>query len=68
MRVLPGILAFAYDSQHHRFIDDSLAHELTHYVQVKYQGWVLDGMDDSIELNAIEVQTWFRETYCQPPH
>lgn len=54
-----------YYTSHRRCIDDSLAHELTHYVQVKYQGWVLDGMDDSIETNAIDVQTWFREQFCQ---
>jgi hypothetical protein len=54
-----------YYAQHRRCIDDSLAHELTHYVQVRYQGWVLDGMDDSIEMNAIDVQTWFRERFCR---
>ena len=50
-----------------RFIDDSLAHELTHYVQVVYQGWQLDPHDDSIEMDAIDVQTWFRETFCRTP-
>lgn len=55
----------AYYAQHGRCIDDSLAHELTHYVQVKYQGWALDGADDSIELDAIGVQTSFREAHCR---
>jgi hypothetical protein len=57
----------AYYTQLRRCIDDSLAHELTHYVQVVYQGWVLDGFDDSIEFNAIDVQTWFREQFCRQP-
>lgn len=46
-----------------RCMDDSLAHELTHYVQVVYQGW--DMADDSVEWDAIDTQTWFRETYCR---
>lgn len=45
-----------------RCMDDSLAHELTHYIQVKYRGWSLD--DDSLEWDAIDTQTWFREKYC----
>lgn len=48
-----------------RFVDDSLAHELAHYVQVKYQGWTLDGADDSIEMDAIDVQTWFRDEFMK---
>jgi hypothetical protein len=51
-----------YDS-HKRCIDDSLAHELTHYIQSKYRGWDLN--DDSLEWDAIDVQTWFREQYCR---
>lgn len=52
-----------------RFIDDSLAHELAHYVQVKYRGWTIDGGDDSLEGQAIDVQSWFRDTYLRngPP-
>lgn len=46
-----------------RFLDDSLAHELMHYVQVKYEGVVLAGDDFSIEGEAVSMQTWFRETY-----
>lgn len=45
-----------------RCMDDSLAHELTHFVQVVYEKW--DISDDSTEWDAIDVQTWFRETYC----
>lgn len=45
-----------------RCMDDSLAHELTHYVQAQYQHFDLN--DDSLEYDAVDVQTWFRETYC----
>lgn len=41
-------------------IFDSVAHELTHYIQVRY--WNMDP-DDTAESQAVEVQTWFRETY-----
>lgn len=53
----------AYYERTKRCIDDSLAHELTHYVQAKYQGFDLH--DDSLEWDAIDVQTAFRETYCR---
>lgn len=55
----------AYYQRTKRFVDDSLAHELQHYVQVKYRGWDLDGADDSLELDAVNVQTWFREEFMQ---
>jgi hypothetical protein len=45
-----------------RCIDDSLAHELTHYVQVKYQHFDIN--DESLEWDAIDIQTWFREKFC----
>lgn len=45
-----------------RCMDDSLAHELTHYVQSKYQGFDLN--DESLEWDAIDVQTAFREAFC----
>ena len=54
----------AYYDKTGRCIDDSLAHELTHYIQVKYRGWNLD--DDSLEWDAIDTQSWFREKYCPP--
>ncbi len=53
----------SYYEKNQRCMDDSLAHELTHYVQSKYKGWDLN--DDSLEMDAIDVQTWFRETYCR---
>jgi len=45
-----------------RCIDDSLVHELVHYVQSKYQNFDLN--DDSLEMEAIEIQTLFREKFC----
>lgn len=52
----------AYYDQLNRCIDDSLAHELTHYVQVVYQKWDLS--DDSLEWDAVDIQTQFREDFC----
>ncbi|NCN39804.1 hypothetical protein GW916_01010 [bacterium] len=48
-----------------RFVDDSLAHELVHYVQVMYQGLVNDGSSDQLEMDAIKIQTWYRETFME---
>ncbi len=48
-----------------RCMDDSLAHELTHFIQVKYKGYDLN--DESLETDAVDVQTWFRETFCKIP-
>ncbi len=50
-----------YESQK-RCMDDSLVHELVHYVQVKYLNWDLN--DESLEWDAIEIQTAFREEFC----
>jgi len=44
--------------------DDSLAHELVHYLQVKYLDEPLD--DDWAESRAVEIQRWFRATYMSP--
>lgn len=52
-----------YYERHQRCIDDSLAHELAHYIQSQYRGWDLN--DDSLEWDAIDVQNWFRENYCR---
>lgn len=46
-----------------RCMDDSVAHELVHYLQSKYQGWDLS--DESVEWQAVEIQTEFREAYCK---
>ncbi|MBC7420053.1 MAG: hypothetical protein H7328_04930 [Bdellovibrio sp.] len=52
-----------YYDESKRCMDDSLAHELTHYVQVKYKNYDLN--DESLEWDAIEVQTWFRDNFCK---
>jgi hypothetical protein len=58
----------AYYLRVQRKIDDSLAHEYTHYLQVKYQNWdVAHDVNDAAEANAVDVQTWFRETYINQP-
>jgi hypothetical protein len=60
-----------YYERVHRFIDDSLAHELTHFVQVRYGGAKLDEESEYLESEAVAVQTWFRETHlasgAEPP-
>lgn len=54
----------SYYSRLKRFLDDSMAHELTHYIQVMYQGFDLArGEDDSLENDAISTQNWFRQTF-----
>lgn len=52
----------AYYAEHQRCIDDSLAHELAHYVQVQYRKWDLS--DESLEWDAIDTQNWFRSQHC----
>lgn len=42
-----------------RTLDESLAHEFTHYLQVRYQGDSLE--DESAELQAVAVQFAFRD-------
>lgn len=46
-----------------RCMDDSLMHEYIHYIQAKYQNFDLN--DDTLEMEAVEHQTRFREEYCQ---
>lgn len=51
-----------YYSSLHRTIDDSLAHEYVHYLQVVYEG--SDISQDAwgvYENEAIDAQTWFRQ-------
>lgn len=45
-----------------RCMDDSLAHEFVHYVQTKYQNYDLN--DESLEWEAVDIQTRFREAFC----
>ena len=46
-----------------RCIDDSLAHELVHYIQTKYQGWDIS-QDESLEWEAIDIQSELRAELC----
>jgi hypothetical protein len=47
-----------------RTLDDSLAHEFVHYIQAQY--FREDLTTDSCEMQAAEVQRWFREEYALP--
>src|SRR5512134_3439032 len=44
--------------------DDSLAHEFVHYIQAHYFGE--DLTTDGCEMQAAEVQRWFREEHALP--
>lgn len=59
----------SYYERMKRAIDDSLAHEFVHYLQVRYKGYTERdlGEDFSAEATAIEHQTWFRENFIQTP-
>ena len=50
----------AYYRRLNRTLDDSLAHELVHFLQAKYLND--DLASDGSELQAVTIQTWFRET------
>jgi len=51
--------ASEYYKRMHRTLDDSLAHELVHYLQVRYRR--LDLTDESCEMEAVTIQTAYRE-------
>ena len=54
----------AYYTKHGRFIEDSLAHEYVHFLQVQYQKTnILSNETGFIELEAIDLQNWYRETF-----
>jgi hypothetical protein len=55
----------AYYTKTGRCMDDSLAHELTHFIQSKYQKFDLN--DESLEWDAVGIQTDFREKFCPQP-
>ncbi|MFA5139318.1 MAG: hypothetical protein WC728_08790 [Elusimicrobiota bacterium] len=59
----------SYYTRLSRALDDSLAHEYAHYIQVKYKGTRLEDFGDAEEGQAIEHQTAFRENYIHkaPP-
>lgn len=52
-----------YYRRTNRCMDDSLAHEMVHFIQARYQDWDLN--DDSLEWDAVDIQTAFREAYCR---
>lgn len=47
-------------------LDESLAHEFVHYLQVRYQK--ADLADPSCESDAIAVQLWYRDAIVTPSH
>ena len=47
-----------------RTLDDSLAHEFVHYIQARYLGE--DLTTDGCEMQAAEVQRWFRDEHALP--
>lgn len=50
-----------------RTVEDSLAHEYLHFIQVRYYGYsVRDLADDSAESQAVEYQSWYRDEYSRP--
>lgn len=51
----------SYYARLNRTLDDSLAHELTHYIQVHY--FNADLAEEPCELDAISVQQWFRQAH-----
>lgn len=46
-----------------RCMDDSVAHELVHFIQSKYRGWSLK--DPGQEWEAVRYQKMFREKFCK---
>ncbi len=50
-----------------RSIEDSLAHEYVHYIQVRYYGYSAEdlGRDHSAEAMAVEYQQYFRARYVK---
>lgn len=56
-----------YYQRLNRAIDDSLAHEYAHYVQHRYGAYGDGQFDDSAEMQAIDVQTWFRDEFIRKP-
>lgn len=53
----------AYYETHKRSVYDSMAHELVHYVQHIYKGADFTQDDESLEFQAIDIQSWFRDTF-----
>ena len=54
----------SYYRRFKRTLDDSLAHELVHYIQAQY--FQEDLASDGCEVQAAEIQHWFRDEYALP--
>jgi hypothetical protein len=54
----------SYYRRFKRTIDDSLAHELVHYLQAQY--FQEDLSSDGCEVQAAEIQRWFRDEHALP--
>jgi hypothetical protein len=54
----------SYYRRFNRTIDDSLAHELVHYIQAQY--FQEDLSSDGCEVQAAEIQRWFRDEHVLP--
>lgn len=49
-----------------RSIDDSLAHEYVHYLQVRFLGYQIEDLrSDDAEGTAVSYQTWYRDEYVK---
>lgn len=55
----------SYYRRLHRTLDESLAHEFAHYLQVRYFG--ADLAEESCETEAVAVQIAFRDEISGPP-
>lgn len=54
----------AYYARLKRSIDDSLAHEYVHYLQVRFLGYEIEHLrSDDAEGMAVGYQTWYREEF-----
>jgi hypothetical protein len=50
-----------------RTLDDSLAHEYTHFIQARYGAGAAQQNEDGKEREAARVQFWFRATFMSDP-
>jgi hypothetical protein len=56
----------SYYARRKRTLDDSLAHEFAHYIQVRYLN--ADLSDPSYEIDAVALQDAFRERHAAPTY
>lgn len=58
-----------YYAKYGASIDDSLAHELIHYIQIRYKGLTMKEFTEWEEAEARQYQIWFRDHYVNgsPP-